>query len=239
MYNGKRILAIIPARSGSKGLPDKNIRDFCGKPLIAHSINGAIKTEVIDTIFVSTDSEKYAEISKSYGASVPFLRPDNIASDTSPASDYIMHAIESFEQIGEIYDYVMVLQPTSPLRQSFHIMQSIAMVIDRGLESVVSFSEADHPIEYYHYLPDDLSLAGIDHKISNRQEARKAFRVNGMIYVSSVSSYLRTRSFYSDHGKAIIINMPYAIDIDSETDFVMAEYINEKLISLENSGVSQ
>ena len=116
MYRDKRFLAIIPARSGSKGVKDKNIRPLHGKPLMQYSIEAARESGIMDRIFVSTDSPRYADIARAAGAEVPFLRPADIAGDRAVATDYLVHAIETYRTLGETFDYFALLQPTSPLR---------------------------------------------------------------------------------------------------------------------------
>jgi CMP-N-acetylneuraminic acid synthetase len=230
VYGGKRLLCVIPARSGSKGLPHKNIRGFCGKPLIAYTIEAALETGMFDVIYVSTDSEGYADTAARYGASVPFLRPAELAGDKSLASEYIRHALTEFKNMGELFDYFALLQPTSPLRKTEHIADGVRMAVDEGLMSVVAFSEAEHPASYYHELPEDLNLSGVAAmRESNRQRERRYYRINGLLYVCDCDYYLRNGTFYGANGKALIIDAKYAIDIDSEQDFVVAEFLYRRM----------
>ena len=225
MYNNKRFLAIIPARSGSKGLPDKNIRVLMGKPLIAHTIQAALSTDLMDDVIVSTDSEEYAKIAKRYGAEIPFLRPKEIACDTSLASEYIIYTIETLKSAGRIYDYFVLLQPTSPLRKPEHIIEGIRMITEQNLTSVVAFSESEHPVEYYHRLPPDMNLGMLSMRESNRQEHETCYRINGMLFISDCETYMNTHSFYGANGKALIIDRLYAVDIDNSFDFELADFI--------------
>jgi CMP-N-acetylneuraminic acid synthetase len=229
MYKDKTFLAIIPARSGSKGVKDKNIRNLCGKPLMAYTIEAAINSGVIDTVLVSTDSEKYAVTARKLGAEVPFLRPSDISGDTSLASEYILHTIQELEKLGRQYDYFILLQPTSPLRKAEHIFEGVKMIADEGLDSIVSFSEAEHPPNYFHPLPENLSLENINLTESNRQEHKNYYRINGMLYISKCELYQQSRSFYGLNSKAFIIENKYAIDIDSEYDFALAEFLIERM----------
>ena len=228
MYRGKRFLAIVPARSGSKGVPDKNIRDLSGKPLMAYTIEAALATGVIDDIVVSTDSGIYADIARKYGALVPFLRPKELSEDSSLASGYIIHTIEGMKAMGRVYDYFILLQPTSPLRTAEHIMTGIKMVVDECLSSVVAFSEAEHPPEIYHLLPADMGIGNLKFKEANRQEHGNYYRINGMLYICDCDMYLKTKNFYDSNGKALIIGKEYAIDIDTEYDFALAEFLLKK-----------
>jgi len=225
MYKGKRFLAIIPARSGSKGVPDKNIRNLNGKPLIAYTIKAAIDSGMMDAVVVSTDCEKYASVARDYGATVPFLRPTSIAGDFALASEYILHTIEGLKELGQTFDYFVLLQPTSPLRKPEHITDGIQMIVDEGLDSVVAFSEAEHPPSYYHPLADDLRLGSLSVKESNRQEHQQYYRINGMLYVSKCEAYQKNPTFYGSKGKALVIDNTYALDIDNEYDFALAEFM--------------
>jgi CMP-N-acetylneuraminic acid synthetase len=233
MYKGKRILALIPARSGSKGLPDKNIRNFCGKPLLAYAIETALDAGCTDTVIVSTDSRKYAEIAARYGAEIPFLRPAALADDKSHASAYIIYTLEKLKESGCKYDYFVLLQPTSPLRNKDHILQGLTMAIDEDLTSVVAFSEAEYPPQYCHILPDDMNLGSLENMPeTNRQEQRKYYSVNGMLYIANCDYYLRAKSFYGVGGKAMPVDRRFAVDIDSELDFIFAEFLYSKMGAL-------
>lgn len=227
MYSNKRILAIIPARSGSKGLRHKNIKLLNDKPLIAYTIEAAIESDIFTDIVVSTDSEEYASISKSYGASIPFLRPDELASDIASSSDMIVYTIQKLKELGKVYDYFMLLQPTSPLRKALDIKKSVDLLIENKLDSVVSVCEAEHSLSIYNTLSDSLSLEGFINKNSatRRQDDKKYYRINGSIYISNVEKYLRERDFYGKKSKAYIMSRESSIDIDTELDFRIAEYI--------------
>ena len=231
MYKGKRFLAIIPARSGSKGVPNKNIRDLLGKPLMAYSIETALATGLMDDVIVSTDSEHYAEIARQHGAEVPFLRPAELASDTSLATDYIIHVLQALKVMGRTYDYFVLLQPTSPLRTSQHILSGIKMAVEEELSGVVSFSKAEYPIESFHRLPVDLNLSGVAVTSANRQDFIPPYRINGMLYISDCEVYLNTRTCYGPNSKALIIDNRYAIDIDTELDFEIAEFLMKRSLS--------
>jgi len=231
MYKGNSFLAIIPARSGSKGLPDKNIRSLCGKPLMAHTIDAALSTEVFDSIVVTTDSERYAVVARQFGAETPFLRPSVISGDTSLASEFILHTIEELRKFKREYDFFALLQPTSPLRKAEHILEGVKLIVDEELDSVVAFSKAEHPMSYYHQLPADLNLGNIHLTESNRQEHDTYYRVNGMLYIAKCEVYQTIRSFYGTKSKALIIDNKYAIDVDDENDFALAEYMLKGVFS--------
>ena len=158
----KRI-AVIPARSGSKGLKDKNIKDLNGKPLIAYSIEAAIKSERFDKVFVSTDSQKYADIATKYGADASFLRSERNSGDTAGSWDVVREVIDTLKTKGEEYDEVMLLQATSPLRTTEDIINAIDLLHERNARAVVSLTECDHsPILehgcYAYIMPQDRSI---------------------------------------------------------------------------------
>ena len=192
MINDKKVLAIIPARGGSKGLPGKNIKELCGKPLIAWSIEQALKSKYIDNVVVSTDTEEIAKIAKECGADVPFLRPAELAADDSPTSDAILHVLEQLNMKGESYDYVALLEPTSLLRKSNDIDDAISMIVkNTDANCLVSVGEVhmEHPmivkkIDKKGFIaPYILNIA----KIHQRQQAGKAYFPYGVNYIGKVS----------------------------------------------------
>lgn len=131
MFNDKKFIAVIPARGGSKGLPGKNIKELCGKPLIVYTIETALKSKIFDKVIVSTDSLEIAEIAKKAGAEIPFLRPKELATDTADSMDVLIHAIKFLEEKGEKFDYIMKLQPTSPLRTEEDIRKSVKLLFEK------------------------------------------------------------------------------------------------------------
>ena len=139
MINNKRVLAVIPARGGSKGVPRKNVRELAGRPLICWTIDAAKNSKYIDRLILSSDDDEIIDMAKAIGCDVPFTRPAALASDTASGADVLCHAVEN---AGEDYDYVVLLQPTSPLRQSGDIDEAVQLCIDRRLASVVSVAEA-------------------------------------------------------------------------------------------------
>ena len=155
MYKNHKIIAIIPARSGSKGLKDKNIKDLNGKPLIAYTIEAARNSKIFDEIIVSTDSEKYAQISKEFGAKVPFLRSSQNSSDKAGSWDVVN---EVLSKLYEKYDVVVLLQPTSPLRTGIHIKEAIDLFFEKAADTVCSVCETPHPIFWCNTLDENLSM---------------------------------------------------------------------------------
>jgi len=227
LYNNKSFLAIIPARSGSKGLKDKNIKMLNGKPMIAYSIEAAKQSAVFDDIVVSTDSQIYADIAECYGASVPFLRPSYLSTDEALTKDVIIYTLNEIEKE---YDYFMILQPTSPLRKSEDIINAIQLLFNKNAISVVSVCEAEHSPLYMNILDNSLSLKGFLPKDvkTRRQDLPKYYRLNGAIYLCQVEHYLKFGDFYNDKSYAYIMDKMSSIDIDDELDFVIAESLLNK-----------
>lgn len=143
-----RNIAIIPARSGSKGLPDKNIKDLCGKPLMAYSIKAAIDSDIFDKVMVSTDSEEYAIIARKYGAEVPFFRSIATSSDEAATWDAVLEVLDGYERLGEEYDSFCLLQPTSPIRTSKDIKAAYKIYGRYQASAVVSMVELEHPLSW-------------------------------------------------------------------------------------------
>ncbi|HBW34975.1 cytidylyltransferase domain-containing protein [Desulfosporosinus sp. BICA1-9] len=229
MFYDHRIIAIIPARSGSKGLPDKNIRILNGKPLIAYSIIQAQEAGIFDEIFLSTDSQEYASIAIQYGANVPFLRSDELASDSASTWDCVREALEQYHTIGKEYDIFVVLQPTSPLRTTRDIINVIKQMVLTNADSVVSVCEADHSPLWYNTLPENKSLKGFvrsEIMAKTRQELPTFFRINGAIYAVSTSYFLRTQNIYDGNSFAYVMPKERSIDIDTLYDFSLAEYLH-------------
>ena len=221
MYNNKKIIAIIPARSGSKGLKDKNIKELNRKPLIAYTIEAAKKANIFDEIFVSTDSEKYAEISRQYGASVPFLRSSENSDDKAGSWDVVR---EVLNKLDEQFDIVVLLQPTSPLRKSDDIKGAIELFFKKNADTVVSVCETPHPLFWCNTLNKDCSMKNFIEKEYQkpRQQLPKSYTLNGAIYICKVEN-IDNLDFYCDKSYAYIMSKENSIDIDSEIDFKFAE----------------
>jgi len=232
VINDKKLLAIIPARSGSKRLPNKNILPLHGKPLIQWSIDAAINSSFIDAVVVSTDSIEIADIAEKGGARVPFIRPAELSSDESTSIDVVLHAINELGSRGEYFNYVMLLQPTSPLRTEKHIDESVQLLLSKGAKAVVSVCRITHPIEWIGEIQDDLSM---DAFIKNIEPARRAqdfpdrYSLNGSIYLVSVSEFVKYKKFAIDQGCfAYKMEPESSVDIDEQLDFEVCEMIMSK-----------
>lgn len=230
MYKDQRILAIIPARGGSKGIPNKNIIDLCGKPLIAYSILAAQKSRYIDDIIVSTDSEKIRDISLEYGASVPFLRPAHLASDTSKTIDCMIYTIQELNKQGQLYDYVVLLQPTQPLRKEGVIDEAIAQLLESPEESLVSVTTVtEHPILMRTITKEGTlkSLLPMSSTV-RRQDFPAVYRVNGSIYINRINEHFNESTSLNDNVLPYIMDEQYSVDIDSLADLRKAEAFLEQ-----------
>ncbi len=222
-----KIIAIIPARSGSKGLPNKNIMELCGKPLIAYSVEAALRAEVFEEIMVSTDSEEYADVAKEYGAEVPFLRSKKNSSDNASSWDTVYEVISHYHEINREFDAFVLLQPTSPLRDERDIRGAIEEYNEKKANTIVSVCEAEYTPTYMNILPESLSMESFfeDHKWARRQDLPKYYRLNGAIYMSDVKSFMSYRDVYKGRCYAYIMNTTNSIDIDSYLDFLYAEAV--------------
>ena len=227
MIQNKRVLAIIPARSGSKGIRDKNIREMNGKPLMGYTIDACIKAGFLDDILVSTDSKLYQQTAVELGASAPFLRPPHLSGDEAASGDVILHTINEMKKLGKEYDYFMLLQPTSPLRNEEHILESMNLLFEKHADSVISVC----PYDCKCYLSVGIAETG-EIKIPDslkkqirRQDVKSGFRINGAIYLTSVSNFLNSGNFYSGKTYPYYMNPLDSVDIDDNDQFYLAKLI--------------
>lgn len=230
MINNKKILAIIPARAGSKGIKDKNIIDLNGKPLIAYSIEAGLSSKYIDKVVVTTDGEQIADVARKYGADVPFLRPNNLASDTSKTIDAVIHCIEELNKYNEEYDYMVLLQPTQPLRQSWHIDEAIELILEKDEDALVSVSKVnDHPI-LMRTIDENGHTKNLLQECSTkrRQDFPNYYKVNGAIYINKINENLNSNTSLNDNELAYIMDSKYDVDIDELLDLHIAELVMKK-----------
>ena len=228
MYNNNKIIGIIPARGGSKGIRKKNIVDLAGKPLIAYTIEQAKGSKYIDKIIVTTDDEKIAEISRSLGAEVPFSRPKALATDEAKGIDVVLHAITWFDSNEESFDIVMMLQPTSPLRLSEDIDKAIEVLFLKNAMAIVSVCKSEHHPLWSNTLPEDSNMKNFinpEYMNKNRQELPVFYRLNGAIYLSFCNYIKDRKSFYGENTFAYIMPDERSIDIDNMLDFKLAELL--------------
>ena len=224
-----KILAVIPARSGSKGLKNKNIKNLCGHPLIAWTIMRAKKSKFITKVIVSTDSKKIANISKKYGALVPFMRPKKYATDKANDFDVLKHAINFFETKGEKFDYIIMLQPTSPLRELKDINNSIKKVLKKNIDTLVSVSkvEMQHPRFIYSIKNKDNLIPFLKTNKSSdirRQDIEPLYFLEGSIYISKIKTYMKYKTFYHNRTRAYEVPKWKSLEIDEAEDLNLAEF---------------
>lgn len=227
-------IAIIPARSGSKGLKDKNIKLLNGKPLIAYTIEAAQNSNIFDEIFVSTDSQEYAEIALEYGASVPFLRSKELSNDTASSWDVVKDALINYRMAGKEFDTVALLQPTSPLRNSDDIVHGYNQMISKNANSIISVCIADHSPLWSNTLPEDSSLYNfLNQELIKipRQILPTYYRINGAMYLVKKEYLMRTENIYEEKSFAFIMPKENSIDIDDIIDFIITEALLQYKIS--------
>lgn len=224
-------IAIIPARSGSKGLKNKNIKLLNGKPLLAYTVEAALQSGLFDCVHVSTDSEQYADIAREFGADVPFLREVELASDTSSTWDALRFVIKKYEELGQKFDTVCLLQPTSPLRDATDIKNAYQIFEKKKAESVISVCETEHSPLLCNTLKESGSMKGfIDmKKVGRRQELSTYYRLNGAIYIQTVDLLMQGGDLYGDKSYAYVMEKEHSVDIDDEMDFMFAEVMIRKL----------
>lgn len=228
MISNKRVIAIIPARGGSKGLPGKNIRPLCGKPLIAWSIERARQSRHIDTVVVTTDSQDIADVALGCGAEVPFLRPAHLASDTASSVDTVLHTLDYYRDIlGKTFDYVVLLEPTSPLREAGDIDGMLNKLLANAddFDAIVSVGEVhEHPsimmrLEGNTMQPfyTDLAMTG------RRQDNVPAYFPYGVAYIVTANTLYSLRTFYPPRATFFEIKRHQCFEIDDLCDFLVVE----------------
>ncbi|MBP3505391.1 MAG: acylneuraminate cytidylyltransferase family protein [Lachnospiraceae bacterium] len=220
-------LAIIPARSSSKGLKNKNIKELNGKPLMAYTIESALLCKQFNTVMVSTDSEQYKTIAQKYGAEVPFLRSKDASSDMASSWTAVLEVLNSYWELGRVYDTVCLLQPTSPLRRPDDITNAYKIFEEKKADAVTSVCEVDHSPLWNMKLSEDLSMLNFrkmnQHDL-RRQQLDKYYRLNGAIYIRAISYKNNVIELLDSKEYAYIMSRKNSIDIDSIDDFEYAEY---------------
>lgn len=229
MIEGKKVIAIITARGGSKGLPGKNIIDLNGKPLIAWTIDEAKKSKYIDKLIVSTDCEEIEKISKKFGAEVPFLRPESLASDTATSMDVVFHALNFFEEKNEIFEYIVLLEPTSPLRTVEDIDTPLEILYkDKEGKAIVGVAktESSHPTCCVSINQQGLITPYLDqdHVTSlRRQDMSEVYFFDGTIYISDIETLKIKKSFYHEKTLPYIVSRDKQFEIDEKMDLYIIE----------------
>lgn len=215
--------ALIPARGGSKGIPRKNIKLIAGKPLIAWTIEAALRSSLLRAVVVSTDDPEIADVAKRAGAQVPFMRPAELAQDQTPGIDPVLHALDQLPQ----FDSVLLLQPTSPLRTTDDVDACLQLALARSAPSVVSVSEVNtHPYWTYHLSEDQTLRRFYDAEpVARRQDLPPAFALNGALYFSEVSWLRSNGSFVGAETLAYVMARERSVDLDTPFDWKFAELL--------------
>lgn len=224
MYHDKSIIAIIPARGGSKRLPQKNIKSIAGKPLIVWSIEAGLKSRYIDKIVVSSDDEHILKMASAYGAET-LKRPQNLATDTATSYDVMVHVLEHYPE----YDYIVMLQPTSPLRTSWHIDDAVEYLHQKNGEGVISVCENEHSPLWSNTLPANMDMSTFlpqEIQTKRSQDLPVYYRLNGAIYICSVEKLLETKTLFLPKGLyGYVMPREVSVDIDTQLDFDIAEML--------------
>lgn len=221
-----KMIGLIPARGGSKGLPDKNIMEIDGKPLIAHTIEAALHSQYITDVYVTSDSEAILNTASRFGAVCPFVRPADLSGDNALAVDVYLHAMNWLENNeGVNCDRLCVLLPTSPLRTSTDIDNAIDLFVHKGADSVISCCEVEHPISWVCDVDSSGKLSRkAEGKLSNRQTELKRYIPNGAIFVLDKKLLLQ-KTYYSEKTFAYVMPRERSVDIDTKLDFLFSEFL--------------
>ena len=225
MIDGKKVLAMIPARGGSKGIKDKNIYCLVGKPLIGYSIEAAQKSKYIDDIMINTDSEKIKSVCETMGVCVPVLRPAQYANDTAKTIDAVIWAIDWLKENDKEYDILLLLQPTSPLRSTADIDGALEKFVDYNCKPLLSISKSEVSPIHIRLVDSNGKMTKILEQSSTirRQDMPEFYRVNGSIYINPICEITSETSF-NDNAIPYVVSEKNAIDIDGLEDMYLAEY---------------
>ncbi|MFZ4855386.1 MAG: cytidylyltransferase domain-containing protein [Desulfuromonadaceae bacterium] len=230
MSNNNRVLGLIPARGGSKRLPRKNLLSLAGKPLIFYTIQAGLQSRFIDELIVSTDDVEIAGVSGEYGAKIPFMRPAELARDETSTFEVVLHAIDYYKTVeGRSFENIVILQPTSPLRDYTDIDNAMLLMHEKKADAVISVCEPAHTPLWCNTLPDDLSMEGFlreDVKHKRSQELDRYYRLNGAIYIFNISRLIAEKTFFINSNIfAYIMHQEKSVDIDTSLDMKLCEVL--------------
>ena len=222
------IVALIPARGGSKGIPRKNIKLFCGKPLIYWSIKVALENKFIDRVIVSTEDKEIAQIAKDFSAEVPFLRSNDLANDNSLTIDVVLNILDKLDDVKDI----LLLQPTSPLRRNEDLTSLFKFREKCCSDSVVSICPSEKNLALYQEIDSKSRIKPYfkDEKILPRQLSKMKYIINGSMYLSSKESIIKNKSLITSNTVGYIMPEILSIDIDNQFDWEIAEFLMRKKI---------
>lgn len=225
------MIAIVPARGGSKGLPGKNVKDLCGKPMIAYTIEEALKSAYITDVIISTDCKEIEKVATKYGAKSYFLRPEYLASDSAKAIDNYIYTVNRLNnEFGYAIEEFVVLQPTSPLRTAEDIDGAIELFKEKNADSVISYTEEHHPIEWHKYITEEGKFENIfEDKLLNRQEIKRSFYPNGAMFVFKYE-LIKQNQYYSPNSYAYIMPRFRSVDVDTIEDFKYIEFLMKDMV---------
>lgn len=225
-------IAVIPARSGSKGLKDKNIKKLNGKPMMAYTIEAAIQSKLFDCVHVSTDSELYADIARAYGADVPFLRDKSLSGSHASTWDTLRYVLLKYKETGRDFSVVTLLQPTSPLRDADDICRAFQVFQEKNADAVVSVCQMEHSVQICNMLGENDSMYQFidSNRIGARQELSIYYRINGAIYIQKTRLLMEKENLYNKNSFAYIMSKEHSVDVDDLLDFKMAEFLMKEKI---------
>lgn len=217
-------LAIITARGGSKRIPRKNIKEFCGKPIIAYSIEAALEAGVFDEVMVSTDDEEIAEIAIKYGAKVPFYRSEATANDFATTNDVIWEVLEEYEKRGQVFDAFCCMYPTAPFLKAERLTAAMDLLMNSDADKVFPVVEFSFPPLRGLLIEDDvLKFKHPEYMYTRSQDLEKLYHDAGQFYCFKTADYRATRSFWTGNIKPIVLSELEVQDIDTQTDWEIAE----------------
>lgn len=220
----KRI-AIIPARGGSKRIPRKNIKDFCGMPIIAYSIKAALESCIFDEVMVSTDDQEIAEIAKQYGAIVPFMRSADTANDFATTADVINEVLAKYDAVGRYFDQVCCIYATAPFVTANRLQQSAAMLERGDFDSAFTCVEFSYPVLRGLVINDGgrVHMKWPEYKQSRSQDLEKFYHDAGQFYIATTQSYKKFNGFWGENTAPIVLSELEVQDLDTPTDWALAE----------------
>lgn len=225
MNKDLKVVAVIPARGGSKRLPGKNLIKLAGKPLIAWTIEAAIESATFDEIVVSSDDNRILAEASKYDNIITLNRPDYLASDTATTTDAVAHALDELEDRGIRFHVVAVLQPTSPLRKAEDITAALGQFLEHQGEILVSVCELDHPLEWSGALDSNCRLVGLHNSLHRSQDYEKRYRLNGAIYICRRENIQAGKPLIAEAPLAYVMPRLRSLDIDTSLDLKLCELI--------------
>lgn len=219
----RETLGLIPARGGSKGIPEKNIQELAGKPLLAHTVEAGRRSNVVDSVVVSTDDEAIASVAREYDARVPFTRPAELATDGAPTNPVVEHALKTLAEFGEEYDDVVLLQPTSPLRTASHIDEAYHVYRSQEVESLISA----YPTTETRWKRTDEGATQLNYtdESKRRQDREPEFVINGAVYITDVTAFEESADLTGGRTAIYEMSERTSIDVDTPFDLWLAEQI--------------